>query len=58
MQVAIVNQEMRTAAEEQKFKEAAKFRDRLDQLQLKQRCMQVEHREGLRKSICHRIGEA
>lgn len=56
MQVAILNQEMRTAAEEERFKEAAQFRDRLENLRLKQRCMQVEHREGLRNSICHRIG--
>ena len=56
MQVAIMNQEMLTAAKEERFKEAAQFRDRLETLHLKQRCMQVEHREGLRESICHRIG--
>lgn len=56
MQVAILNQEMLTAAGNEKFEEAAKYRDRLETLRLKQRCMQVEHREGLRNSICHHIG--
>ena len=54
--MAILKQEMLTAAREERFKEAAQFRDRLETLNLKQRCMQVEHREGLRGSICHRIG--
>ena len=56
--MAVVKQEMQTAAVEQRFKDAAQFRDRLENLQLRQRCLQVEHKEGLRDSICFRIGQS
>lgn len=57
MQLAVVKQEMQTAADEERFQDAAQFRDRLKNLQLKQRCLQIEQKEGLRDSICYRIGQ-
>jgi len=56
IQLAITKKKMETAAEEQRFQDAAKFRDRLEVLRLEQRCMDVQHKQALRDSICHRLG--
>ena len=58
MQIAVVNHEMNSAAQEERFQDAAGFKSRLEALQLKQRCMQVEHQDKLRASICHHLGES
>jgi hypothetical protein len=57
IQLAITNQKMVTAAEEERFKDAATFRDRLEVLRLEHRCLDLQHKEGLRDSICHRLGK-
>ena len=57
LQIAIVNHEMAAAAGEERFSDAATFRDRLEGLRLKQRCLELEHIEELRSTICHHLGK-
>lgn len=57
LQLVLTKQKMVTAAEEQRYQDAAKYRDRMEVLILEQRCMDIQHKEGLRASICHRLGQ-
>ena len=56
LHIAVLKQKMTTAAQEDRFQDAAQFRDHLQELELKQRCLQVEHVETLRAGIRHRLG--
>lgn len=58
MHIAIAYQRMHVAAKEDRFKEAAEIKDKLESLRLKHRVLQLKRTEDLRQGICHPLGQS